>query len=288
MEAMVLALHKILANKRLHLKFSVRRRFVLDLLAVFSGLRPLVMVDYLPQVPNLHQQLGDILCHLTQECGEVAPVLVMHIEECSYLFHEVELHDYMQWALTRNSGLKFVVLDDGPARMASSIEEVTTLAEFKKFEQILSHLCSARCKTLMGKTLEGCSLEVPFGKISPLDMGRFFQSSSIVLPTLNGWLLGYPIIYLFKECAVSQAQRCLSTEQLQHYRLYADSKLLRLVSTRSANNRLEGIQEELMSFTVPRELSGLGQTEPWAIQLLQNFVAKGHSSNGLWENIRME
>ncbi|WMV55405.1 hypothetical protein MTR67_048790 [Solanum verrucosum] len=97
----------------------------------------------------------------------------------------------------------------------------------------------------------------------------------------NRWLLGYPIVYLFGMAHIENAIYNLSTKSLN---------LFQVLVCRSArcNRGSQAQKEELMSFSVPYDLSLEGMNEPWVETFLTRITAKQERCNQIWTSLQME
>lgn len=112
-----------------------------------------------------------------------------------------------------------------------------------------------------------------------VDMSAFLEISQIALPSLNGWLLGYPVTYLFCNGSAETATQNLSKHSLHIYRIY-------VVRGRQSNAKQS--EEELMSFSVPCDMSVKRDEEPWAKSFIAHMNEKLKRCNHVWASMRLE
>ncbi|PWZ15120.1 Proteasome subunit beta type-4 [Zea mays] len=190
------------ARIRWRLRPASKRRLLNDILFLCTGLRPVVLVDYGGTMPQLQENLCGLLYHARQ--------LLTTIEENDTVLELVSIQD--QFAA------KFPVdLSDvrpGITKQMSGNPQSTVVAE-----------CT-------DNHVEDRTLLV-------VDLSSFLENTQIALPSLNGWLLGYPVTYLFRNASSEAAIQNLSRQSLHIYRVYVCG------SYRSAGERRE---EELMRY----------------------------------------
>ncbi|GAY36962.1 hypothetical protein CUMW_280150, partial [Citrus unshiu] len=93
------------------------------------------------------------------------------------------------------------------------------------------------------------------------------------------WLLGYPVVYLFDKEHIADAIYNLSTQSL---------RIFKILVTRNGPFSKESMPEELMSFSVPYELSMEGSNEPWAEMFLAKMQSKWAKCKPTWRTLQME
>ncbi|KAK4406246.1 hypothetical protein Sango_0631100 [Sesamum angolense] len=138
------------------------------------------------------------------------------------------------------------------------------------------------------------------------------------------WLLGYPVIYLFGKDYIEHAVYSLSTKSLHIYQIFVNSSgnlkvhypprpenrsmfsieselqlkkvMLQKInyapfwkSWHRVNAFSKGYQkEELMSFTVPFDLSLEGSNEPWAQSFLAHMRGRWENCKHIWGSLHLE
>ncbi|XP_078447552.1 uncharacterized protein LOC144716307 isoform X2 [Wolffia australiana] len=277
---------------------TARRRLHTDIVALCTRVRPVVMVDYGGKVP----ELTDHLCRLLDLCREASPVLlsliVMIIEDMIYMIHIEGLTEYLE--PTSQNQLLFIDLDHDPPKLLPFSDQNKLLSGVidiqRKFSSLFQieatnkYLVSSLPKALSTsagpcpKCPNSNSLsticECNFPQSNPLDFSVCIKDTDVVIPTLNGWLLGYPAVYLFSKEHISDAIFNLSTKSLHIYKILARRK------EASGGKQLE---EEIMSFSVPYDLSLGGAEEPWARTWFESMLKKFESCGHVfWSSLRME
>ncbi|XP_057863788.1 uncharacterized protein LOC131071844 [Cryptomeria japonica] len=310
-------LEKCLCSFRWRLRPQARRRLYLDILALCTGLRPVVMIDYGGKMPELQENLYGVLCLAQKESRIFLSLRVMIIEEMVYLIHVQNLLDHMQLGMGSNSQLQFVFLDQGPMKLALPEHENILLAQFILIQKLLLSVMLNQYQVMMKipsqdsllnisdkgtsmysstvstkndrqkglkfsitvPTLDNDSLVVSKA-LDIIDVSQCMMDTQISPPTLNGWLLGYPIVYIFRRENVDQAVRSLSIGSLHLFRI--------LICSKVSFGKEDPEEEELMSFSVPANLSSLGKDEPWAETFLLHMLEKVDRCKDVWRSIKLE
>ncbi|KAI5062095.1 hypothetical protein GOP47_0022634 [Adiantum capillus-veneris] len=158
---------------------------------------------------------------------------VMCLDDVVYLIDVENLTALMNGSLNRSVQLEFIVLDDTIARFALSSEKDEALNEFASFTTCF-----------LSKVSNGASI--------------YYLSElwcEAALPTLNGWILGYPVIYYFKKENVSKAVRTLSVSALLQFKILIQSSVAFQTSEVQGQKGIFAMHS-LTSFTMPSELNG--------------------------------
>ncbi|PIA29661.1 hypothetical protein AQUCO_05800047v1 [Aquilegia coerulea] len=257
------------------LKAAARCRLEIDIVALCTGMRPVVMVDYGGKMPELQERLCDVLQLSQKESSILGNIRVMVIEDMIYLLNVQELAKHVMSSLNSETGLLFVDLEQDPPKMINHAEQNSVAAQFvsvqKSFSKafpvdgISEYLLPAEHTTSQSSKF--------------IDLSSCMQESSVTIPTLNGWLLGYPVVYLFGKEHIEDAVYNLSTKSLHLYKILVCRRGISGEATR---------QEELMSFSVPYDLSMRGKNEPWAEAFLASTGAKLEKHKQVWGQLQME
>ncbi|KAK3132950.1 hypothetical protein QOZ80_6AG0529970 [Eleusine coracana subsp. coracana] len=112
-----------------------------------------------------------------------------------------------------------------------------------------------------------------------IDLSSYLNTTQVALPSLNGWLLGYPVIYLFCNGSAEVATQNLSKHSLHIYRVYV---------RRSCQSGGKQSEEELLCFSVPCEMSTKRTEEPWAKSFVARINEKIRRCNEVWSSMRLE
>jgi len=289
------ALQQLLQRLKLRLRLSVRRRLALDVMALTTGLRPVVMLDYITYSTSTMQQLCQLLLHLSQEVENVRALRVLDMEGCGYLVHPAYLVGFMERSLISSSEPVFVVLDDSSPRKASAAEQGTIMKNLSGVRQRLSSLLVAQetepCFNPNTKDSSGANHQrvVSEDAVGPglLVAGNITCDSGILLPTLNGWLLGYPVVYVFTESRASWAGQCVGSDTLHLYRILVNSPLLPTLTSQGSGGPMHD-EDDLLSFTVPCSLSLLGSAEVWVKVFFELIARCTEQSPEVWMSARLE
>ncbi|CAI0441007.1 unnamed protein product [Linum tenue] len=228
-------LNSSLSQLKWRLKPPAKRRLEIDVLALLTGMRPVIMVDYGGKMPELQQHL----CALIKQCHQ----------------------------------------------MVSQKHDCPLGSEFLRLQRMFSRffpLDEAKDAALLPAARDTVANVEPSTSLSDghIDLSSCMKDTQITVPTLNGWLLGYPVVYLFGKEFISEAICNLSTKNLHLFRI--------LVRRGNAASSKGSQPEELMSFSVPYELSMRGRKEPWAEAFLERLQCKWQSCKQTWVSLEME
>ncbi|CAN1335225.1 hypothetical protein LINPERPRIM_LOCUS36673 [Linum perenne] len=182
-----------------------------------------------------------------------------------------------------------------PAKRRLEIDVLALLTEMRpvimvdyggKMPELQDHLCALikLCQQVTDNVTNGkpATSSNPSTSISDelVDLSSCMQETQITVPTLNGWLLGYPVVYLFGKDFIADAICNLSTKYLRLFRI--------LVRWGDAAAGKGSQLEELMSFSVPYELSMRGRKEEWAEAFLERLQMKWKKCRETWVSLEME
>lgn len=281
---------KVLESSLKHIKWrlksSSKRRLQIDVLALCSGMRPVVMIDYGGKMPELQEHLCAFLEHCQKDSPIFEQLRVMVVDDMIYLIHGKEMAEYVSLSLSSEVELLFVDLERDPPKMRT-LEDKNSLAmqliSIQKLFSIHFPLEGMRNDILPADRTElkteTKSLSEPVNSQSSsiVDLSSCMHDTKVTVPTINGWLLGYPVVYLFSTDHIEQAIYNLSTKFLRVYKILVNN----------ASNK--GSQpEELMSFSVPSDLSMRGSNEPWAEMFLVRLQSKWERCKQTWSSLEME
>ncbi|KAK4375056.1 hypothetical protein RND71_005733 [Anisodus tanguticus] len=307
LEMVVRAFESALSQIKWRLKLSSKRRLETDILALCTEMRPVVMVDYGGKLPELQEQLCAFLKHCKEDCSIFKPLHVMVIEDMIYLVHARAFAEFVKSSLNLETRLIYVDLEQDPPKMITQAEESSVAAELVLAQKIFSSVFSEN--GINTDHLEHQKPEVrantdssvyePTSSLSSevVDLSECIKETHVTVPTLNGWLLGYPIVYLFGMAHIEHAIYNLSTKSLHLFQvLVCRRSLVQAVETASCRNARsarcnrgsQAQKEELMSFSVPYDLSSEGMNEPWAETFLTHIRARQGRCNQVWTSLQME
>ncbi|XP_031478093.1 uncharacterized protein LOC116249099 isoform X3 [Nymphaea colorata] len=255
-----------IAEIKWKLRPSSKNRLVFDILALITGLRPAVMVDYGGHGSELQAHLCILLDlikkMLLQKDGQVVSAQLESIQKM--LFSLLCVHKLN----------KDLLADIPPFLGIGPPEKV--LVEQSGYQKDPANEFSG-----------------------PIDLSSLMQDSQVTLPTLNGymtklifaawsnalleccisrWLLGYPVAYLFTKDHVADAISNLSSKPLHLYMILV---------CRNVVSKKDNFQE-LMSFTVPCELSMRGDDEQWAKAFMVDMSSKLERCKQVWRHLKLE
>lgn len=311
-------LDRCLIQMRWRLRPPAKRRLTLDMVALCTRLRPVIMVDYGGKMPELQEQLYHLLCHAKKESLILHFLRVMVVEEMVYLIHVKSMVEHMHLSLNKRFPLQFAVIDQGPAKLALLEEEKSVVGEFLSIQNLFSSVMPNHIQDLIDMPSQSSSLlhisdetSSTSSETSPcnldqqeglklistvgsldsdsrltskafelIDLSQCLNGTRISPPTLNGWLLGYPVVYLFNREHVAEAASNLSTGPIHLFKI--------LICSKVSFGKEAPKEEELMSFSVPVELSSLGKEEPWAETFFMQMLEKMNRCKEVWRYMKLE
>ncbi|KAI3470137.1 hypothetical protein Pfo_026800 [Paulownia fortunei] len=275
-----------LSQIKWRLKHSSKCRLQTDILALCSRMRPCIMVDYGGKMP----ELGDHLCAFLNHCKKESSIFellhVMVIDDMVYLIQVRALADFVKSSLSMETAMLFVDLENDPPKIMTQEEKSPAMMQLLSAQKLFSSVFRAdgvisdylrRHETYTARSsLDG---DAASESSELVDLSCCLQESHVTIPTLNGWLLGYPVIYLFGKDHIEHAVYNLSTKSLHIYQIYVNR----------VNASSKGYQkEELMSFTVPHDMSLEGSNEPWAKSFLAHMRGRWENCKHVWGSLHME
>uniref|UniRef100_A0A2P2MIC8 Uncharacterized protein MANES_04G043800 n=1 Tax=Rhizophora mucronata TaxID=61149 RepID=A0A2P2MIC8_RHIMU len=260
-----------------------------NILALCTGMRPVVMVDYGGKMPELQEQLCALLKLCQLESATFEDLRVMVIEDMIYLIHLRGLTEYANASLNSEVELLFVNLEQDPPKMVTKAEEGSLVAEVARSQRLFSFFFPVNgsnkdpssCPLADSEDNLQTSFDKPISSQSSIliDFSSCMQDTQVTVPTLNGWLLGYPVVYLFGKEHIADAIHNLSTKSLRIFKILVHRNVLPGKGSQP---------EELMSFSVPYELSMGGSNEPWAEAFLAQLQLKWEECKSSWRSLQME
>ncbi|KAL3506750.1 hypothetical protein ACH5RR_032132 [Cinchona calisaya] len=265
------------------LRPSSKRRLETDILALVTEMRPVVMIDYGGKMPELQERL----CSFLQQCQNDSPVFellnVMVIEDMIYLIHARALAEFVKLSLNSEAEVVFVDIEQDPPKMMRQNYKNQAATELLSIQKKFSTIFDSNIMKSDHLQCEETDSRVDTGSSSKssglIDLSSWIQETKVTIPTVNGWLLGYPVVYLFSKEHIEDAIYNLSTKSLNLYQI--------LVSRGGTSSR-ESQYEELMSFSVPYDLSLEGHNEPWAKAFLLQMRVKLERCKHVWVSLKME
>ncbi|KAK9288439.1 hypothetical protein L1049_016896 [Liquidambar formosana] len=289
LEEALKVLNSSLCQIKWRLKSSSKHRLEIDILALCTGMRPVVMVDYGGKMPELQERLCSLLKLCQKESSIFERLRVMVIEDMIYLIHVRVLAEHVRSSLNSESELLFVDLEQDPPKIVTQAGQNSVVMQLISIQKLFSLVFPVDG---MNNDLLPChrtdymdNAESSIGELNTFQSSEFIDLSScmqdtlVTVPTLNGWLLGYPVVYLFSKEHIADAIYNLSTKSLHLFKIQ--------VCRNGASNK-GSRQEELMSFSVPYDLSMGGSNEPWAEAFLAHMQAKWERCKQAWRSLQME
>lgn len=289
LEEVVKVLESSLSQTKWRLKTSSKRRLETDILALCTGMRAVIMVDYGGKMPELKERLCGFLKQCQKESSIFEHLRVMVIEDMIYLIHVQGIAELVKSSLDSEVELKFVDIEQDPPKMITQAEKSSIGMQLMSVQKLFSLVFPgdatdndlAHCHG----TESIANAESSVGDLIPsqspefIDLSSCMQDTLVTVPTLNGWLLGYPVVYLFSKEHIADAIYNLSTKSLH---------LFKISVWRNATSSKGSREDELMSFSVPYELSVEGSNEPWAEAFLAQMKARWESCKHVWGSLEME
>ncbi|XP_048140338.1 uncharacterized protein LOC115745186 isoform X2 [Rhodamnia argentea] len=267
-----------------------RFSFFIHVMALCAGVRPVVMVDYGGKLPELQQHLCALLRFCHKESHIFEHLRVMLIEDMIYLVHRRGLAEHVRSSLNSDAPPFFVDLEQDPPQMIREREDNVAVIQLVSVQKIFSlHFPiteqsneSLPCNKTGIVSTDTSSVDdsTALGNPDCIDLSSCLQDTKISIPTLNGWLLGYPIVYLFSTEHIEEAIHNLSTKSLRVFRI--------LISRKKTRAKVTEPEEELMSFSVPYDLSMGGSHEPWAEAFLSDMHERWGRCKPAWGALHME
>ncbi|KAF8780825.1 hypothetical protein HU200_000771 [Digitaria exilis] len=281
---------------RWRLRPSSKRRLLNDILFLCTGLRPVVLVDYGGIMPQLQENLCSLLHHARQETRILNPLRVMVINDMLYLIHVKGLAEHASPKARSQHQLAFVDLEKSCCELVTNTEENNTVLELVSIQDrfaakfpidldvdmpITQPGITKQMSGLPEKTIDAESTDndVDNRTLLVIDLSAFLEAAQIALPSLNGWLLGYPVTYLFCNGSAEAAIQNLSKHSLHIYRVYVCG---------SCQPGAKQSEEELMSFSAPCGMSTKRDEEPWIISFIARMSEKLRQCNQVWASMRLE
>nr|VDD09452.1 unnamed protein product [Brassica oleracea] len=236
-----------LSQIKWRLKASSKRR--LDIGSLCTGMRPVVMIDYGGKLPELQTRLLSLLELLQEVLPVFKDLMVMVIEDMIYLINGRTLPNW----LSSEPELFFLDLEQDPPQMveqSNNDDHTPALDEANSSQSSLF-----------------------------IDLSCCLQDTKVTIPTLSGWLLDYPVVYLFGTDHIEDAIYNLSTKSLRIFKV-----LLQRNGTTGQDSHLE----ELTSFSVPYELSMGGSKEVWAESFLERMSSRWEECKHIWRSLDLQ
>ncbi|KAG1328292.1 hypothetical protein COCNU_01G022260 [Cocos nucifera] len=249
-------------------------------------------------MPKLQEDLCSLL-HLAQEkSAMLQPLRVMVLEDMAYIVHVKEFAEHISSSLTSQQQLVLLDLEQCPPEILLHAVENENASELRQVQKLFASVFPVEVdasvlpvvpcpivKPVIGSSkredvdLACSSKHTAFQTSSALDLSYITEDAEITLSSVNGWLLGYPITYLFSKEHGEKAMRNLSFKSIYHYKLFASRK-------GTISPKLQ--EDEVLSFTVPCDVAKRREEEPWIEAFLARMEGKLKRCNQLWISMRLE
>ncbi|KAM0913806.1 hypothetical protein ACQ4PT_011916 [Festuca glaucescens] len=310
-EEMLRVVEACAARIRWRLRPQSKRRLLNDILVLCTGLRPVILMDYGGTMPQLQDNLCSLLHHARQEASILNPLRVMVINDMLYVIHVKGLAEHVSPNARSQHQLAFVDLEKSCCKLLANTEKNETMMELLSIQDRFSATFSTliiEANVKPGAADVECSvISIPDTTSLIIDLTAFLESTRIALPSLNGWLLGYPITYLFRNETAEAATKNLSNHSLHIYRIFVVrfdffltnvgcvffrknivALILVIFYCRHLHSDAKQSEEELLSFSVPCDMSAKREEEPWARSFLAHMNEKLERCSHVWESVRLE
>ncbi|KAG6489462.1 uncharacterized protein LOC122005703 isoform X1 [Zingiber officinale] len=251
------------------------RSWFMDILALCTRLRPAVLVDYGGIMPKLQENLSSLLLLAKKQSSTLHHLRVMILDDMVYIVNVEELAEHVFLSLSSGQKLILVDLEQWPLKILSPTEANDIASQLFSIQKLFSTVFR------VGVDKESCIKEKhsAIQIADPIDLSSFLHDARITLPSLNGWLLGYPITYLFSKEYAEKATLHLSTKSLRIFKI--------MVSRQQASGS-QLYETELMSFTVPCDMSQRLDKEPWIAAFLSRISEKLKRYKQIWASMQLE
>nr|XP_010909232.1 uncharacterized protein LOC105035379 [Elaeis guineensis] len=297
-ERMMMVMDSCLSCINWRLQYRSKRRLLTDILCLCTGLRPVVLVDYGGLMPKLQEDLC-LLLRLAQEKSAILqPLRVIVLEDMAYIVHVKEFAEHISSSLASQQQLVLLDLERSPPELLLHAVENENASELRQVQKSFSSVFPVEVdagvlpivpgpmvKPVIGSSkreaadLACSSKHTAFQTSLALDLSYITEDAKITLSSVNGWLLGYPITYLFSKEHGEKAMRNLSFKSIYHYKLFASRK-------GTLGPKLQ--EDEVLSFTVPCDVAKRREEEPWIEAFLARMEGKLKRCNQVWISMRLE
>ncbi|XP_013615011.1 PREDICTED: uncharacterized protein LOC106321252 [Brassica oleracea var. oleracea] len=255
-----------LSQIKWRLKPTSKRRLDIDVLALCTGMRPVVMIDYGGKLPELQDRLLSLLELIQEGLPVFKDLRVMVIEDMIYL---INVRRLPKW-LSSEPELFFVDLEQDPPEMVEQRKESNLGVQLRSIQKLFSSTFP----------LDGGDNDAKSSQSSLfVDLSCCLQDTKVTIPTLNGWLLDYPVVYLFGTDHIEEAIYNLSTKSL---------RIFKVLVQRNGTTEKDSLLEELTSFSVPYDLSMGGSKEVWAEAFLERMSSRWEECKHIWRSLDLQ
>ncbi|EFH54533.1 hypothetical protein ARALYDRAFT_486415 [Arabidopsis lyrata subsp. lyrata] len=216
-EELLQFLSSCLSQIKWRLKITSKRRLEIDVLALCTGMRPVVMIDYGGKMPELQNRLLSLLELIREGLPVFKDLKVMVIEDMIYLINVRRLPLFVSSSLNSEPELFFIDLEQDPPKMVEQSKESNLGMQLRSIQKLFS----LRFPLDDSNTGSTTALDEANSSQSSLciDLSCCLQDTKVTIPTLNGWLLDYPVVYLFGTDHIEEAIYNLSTKSLRIFKV---------------------------------------------------------------------
>lgn len=166
---------------------------------------------------------------------------VVYIEDCVHVIHVYNLWNYLEYTLKPESLPEFIVLTRSSQRVRESCAAVIfclaqsrhltfswqQMASSTEREKVLSSCRALKTKIFKAflPTADGVQQKIADCALLPRLKEDILLSDlqdtevDVLLPTANGWLLGYPVVYTFSKREAAEAGRRLAMTDLHLFKV---------------------------------------------------------------------
>ncbi|XP_038970425.1 uncharacterized protein LOC103706023 isoform X2 [Phoenix dactylifera] len=234
----------------------------------------------------------------SQKSAILQPLRVMVLEDMAYIVHVKEFEEHISSSLTLQQQLVLLDLEQCPPEILPHTVENENASELRRAQKSFSSVFPVEVgasvlpvvpcpmvKPVIGSSkceavdVSCSSKHTAFQTSSALDLSYITEDAKIALSSVNGWLLGYPITYLFSKEHGEKAMRNLSFKSIYHYKLFARRK-------GTLTSKLQ--EDEVLSFTAPCDVAKRREEEPWIEAFLARMEGKLKRCSQVWVSMRLE
>ncbi|AEE79932.1 hypothetical protein ISN44_As03g051360 [Arabidopsis suecica] len=276
-EELLQFLSSCLSQIKWRLKSNSKRRLEIDVLALCTGMRPVVMIDYGGKMPELQNRLLSLLELIREGLPVFKDLKVMVIEDMIYLINVRSLPKFVSSSLDSEPELFFIDLEQDPPKMVTQSKESNLGMQLRSIQKLFSSTFPLDDSNTDTTTVldEANSSQTSLC----IDLSCCLQDTKVTIPTLNGWLLDYPVVYLFGTDHIEEAIYNLSTKSL---------RLFKVLVCRNGTTEKDSHLEELTSFSVPYDLSMEGSKEVWAEKFLERMSSRWEECKHIWRSLDLQ
>ncbi|CAA7016679.1 unnamed protein product [Microthlaspi erraticum] len=276
-EEVVQFMNSCLSQIKWRLKSTSKRRLEIDVLALCTGMRPVVMIDYGGKLPELQDRLLSLLELIQEGLPIFKDLKVMVIEDMIYLINVRRMPKFVSSSLNSEPELFFVDLEQDPPKMVEQSKDSNLGMQLRSIQEQFS--LTFPLEGIDNDTTATAADEAKSSQSSLcIDLSCCLQDTKVTIPTLNGWLLDYPVVYLFGTDHIEEAIYNLTTKSLRIFK----------VQVQRNGTTGDSPLEELTSFSVPYDLSMEGSKEVWAETFLERMCSRWEECKHIWRSLDME